>query len=492
MTTRSDTKLKLSLMLMLVAPLLLAGMSIHPTVTVTAQKPGPCRPQGATQGCNANGRPGHQTCDGGVWGACIANPPHQPPPPPVTGTLNPKFYVLTVIYAPPGTNGGNSASSVSYAQGSTAGSTVSASDSFKQDYKITAGAEMNLDGFDTTAEASVGTSDTSTNKQSTEITFSKTSEINLPGPSVDDIDHDHDKIYLLLSPTIKMTFYQSAPGQVSRIEWKLVGGRALPFFVGWLNNHVQPIPPAELHALQGAGITPQDYPTILKADPFASLQRVRIPLNQAIGTSSSTPDPRRFQDTNNSFPYEPPLTAKDQQGTQKLTITHTINQTSSVTNETEYSVGLNVKTSANILDLVIASLKSENTWTWTDETASSTSNGTTESATIVVGGPAFGYQGNIENVDVYLDTTYKTFLFWPVSSSSASLSGTVLAPAGKPAAGVEVKVIANGVTHRTFTDSRGQYRVFGRVSGPIRVQVKGVSKDMPLPSTRKVDLVLPN
>lgn len=491
MTTRSQTKFKLSLMLMLVALMLLAGMSFHPAVTVTAQKPGPCRPQGAVQGCNANGRPGHQTCDGGVWTMCVANPTHPPPPAPVTGTLHPKFYVLTVVYAPPGTNGGNSASSVSYAQGSTAGSTVSASDSFKADYKITAGAEMNLDGFDTTAEASVGTSSTTTNNQSTEITFSKTSEINLPGPSIDDIDHDHDRIYLLLNPTIQMTFYQSAPGQVSRVDWKLVGGRAMFFFVGWLNNHVQPFPPAELNALQSAGITPQDYPTILKADPFASLLRVRVPPNQAIGTSSSTPDPKRFQYTNNSFPYEPPLTAKDQQGTQKITVAHTINQTSGVTNSTEYSVGLNLQTAANILDLVKASLKSENTWTWTDASASSTSSGTTESATIVVGGPAFGYQGTIENIDVYLDTTYKTFLFWPVSSNSASLSGTVLSAAGKPAGGVDVKVFANGVTHRTFTDARGQYRVFGRISGPIRVQVEGVSKDMQLPATRKVDLVVP-
>jgi len=423
---------------------------------------------------------------------CVANPVHPPPPPPVTGTLNPKFYVLTVIYAPPGTNGGNSASSVTYAEGSTAGSTVSASDSFKQEYKISAGAEMNLDGFDTTAEASIGTSGSSTNSQSTEITFAKTTEINLPGPSVDDIDHDHDKIYLLLSPTIQMTFYQTAPGQISRVDWKLIGGKTQFYFVGWLNNHV-PMPPEQLRTLQNAGITPQDYPTILKADPFASLGTVRIRGSQgnSIATSPATPDPQRFQYTNNSFPYEPPLTARDPQGTQKVTIAHTINQTSGVASQTEYSVGLNLQTGANILDLVKATLKSDNTWTWTDATATSTSNGKTESATIVVGGPAFGYQGTTDNIDIYLDTTYKTFLFWPVSSSSASLSGTVLGAAGKPAAGVEVKVLANGVTHRTITDSRGQYRVFGRVSGPIKVQANGVTKELLTPNTRRVDVSPP-
>src|SRR5712691_11206012 len=171
---------------------------------------------------------------------------------------------------------------------------------------------------------------------------------------------------------------------------------------------------------------------MLKADPFASLLRVRIPVNQH-PTPSSTPDPQRFQYTNNSFPYEPPLTAKDQQVTQKITLTHTINQTSGTATQTEYSVGLNVQTGATFADVVKATLKDENTWTWTDTLTSSLSNGSTESATIVVGGPAFGYQGTNDNIDVYYDTIYKTFLFWPVSSSSASLSGTIMARSGQPA-----------------------------------------------------------
>ena len=480
---------KLSALPTLVLVILLCASFHSPSRAQKSSQNGPCRPQGATRGCSANGRPGHQTCDGAVWTMCVANPNNPPPPAPVTGILKPKFYVLTVVYAPPGTNGGNSASSVSYAEGSTAGSTVSASDSFKQEYKISASAEMNLDGFDTTATGSVGTSGTTTNNQSTELTFAKTSEINTPGAARDDIDHDHDRIYLLLSPTIQTTIYQTASGQVSRVDWKLIGGKVAYYFVGWLNNHIS-LPPAQLHDLQNAGITPQDYLTILKVDPFASLQKLRIPVNQH-PLPASTPDPRRFQYTNNSFPYEPPLEAKDQQVTQKITIAHTINQTSGISTQSEYSVGLNLETSANILDLVKATLKDENTWTWTDTVASSTSNGSTESAAIVVGGPAFGYQGTTDNIDVYYDTIYKTFLFWPVSSSSASLSGTIMARSGQPARVQEVIVYANGVRHRTFTNSRGQYHVFGRLSGPIRIQVGGVTKDTSLPVTRKLDVVMP-
>src|SRR5690348_12910648 len=100
----------------LVAVVIIASLSI----IVQAQPNstgGPCRPEGATRGCSANGKPGQQSCDGAVWTVCRPSPP--PPPPPVTGTVQPKYLVLTVIYAPPGTNGGKSSSSVTYGSSST-------------------------------------------------------------------------------------------------------------------------------------------------------------------------------------------------------------------------------------------------------------------------------------------------------------------------------------------------------------------------------------
>ncbi len=47
------------------------------------------------------------------------------------GTAQAKYLVLTVVYAPPGANGGRGASSVKYAVGSTTGTTTSGSQSFK-------------------------------------------------------------------------------------------------------------------------------------------------------------------------------------------------------------------------------------------------------------------------------------------------------------------------------------------------------------------------
>src|ERR1700722_20238679 len=75
------------------------------------------------------------------------------------------------------------------------------------------------------------------------------------------------------------------------------------------------MPPQVLTFLQGAGITPQNYPVIMAHDPFA------------IGSSM---DPNRFLREGSTYPYEPPLTPNDpvpQQplilGTDKITTSGT-------------------------------------------------------------------------------------------------------------------------------------------------------------------------
>ena len=59
---------------------------------------GACQ-DGKKGGCRINGKAGTRECFNGKWGPCEAKEP--PPPPPVAGTVSPKYYVLTVIYAPP-------------------------------------------------------------------------------------------------------------------------------------------------------------------------------------------------------------------------------------------------------------------------------------------------------------------------------------------------------------------------------------------------------
>src|SRR5262245_19708169 len=86
---------------------------------------------GDTQNCTVDGRPGIKVCDPHthMFGVC------QPLERPVVGTVAPRYYVLTVVYAPPGTQG-TSQSSVSYSQGSSTGSTTSTSHSFKNELSV--------------------------------------------------------------------------------------------------------------------------------------------------------------------------------------------------------------------------------------------------------------------------------------------------------------------------------------------------------------------
>src|SRR5690242_6035571 len=73
-----------------------------------------CQP-GDVQTCFLNGKEGTRTCgDNAMYGPCEV--PEDPPPP--TCQAQPKYTILTVVYAPPGHTGGGSSSSVSYAAGS--------------------------------------------------------------------------------------------------------------------------------------------------------------------------------------------------------------------------------------------------------------------------------------------------------------------------------------------------------------------------------------
>jgi hypothetical protein len=73
------------------------------------------------------------------------------------------------------------------------------------------------------------------------------------------------------------------------------------------------------------------------------------------------------------------------------------------------------------------------------------------------------------------------------------LHGSVTSPSGA-VSGKEVIVVANGVKHRTFTNAKGEYRIFGKaLSGPLQLEVGSVKKQLPqLPLERKADIVLPS
>ena len=428
---------------------------------------------GAEASCVIGGKAGTKECIMGHWGPCIANPV---PETPVSGTLQPKYYILAVIYAPPGTQGGGSKSSVAYGSGSTTGSTVSSSSSFKQNYSVSVSAEAGFLGNGGEVGASFSYGRNSSNSQSLEIKKTSTHEISVTGPSTDGIDHDRDLIYLWLNPKINLRF------TATQAVWGLGNNSLVDIqyvYVGWLKNPSL-IPSGVAQRLQAYGITTADYAEMLKADPFAN--------------GETSIDPERFQtDTlHTTFPYEPPFAPDEPVPLMKFTAVYSDTAFSSSSLQKEYSVGLTISGSASFIGLAKTKFKNQNTWTWTNTSTSSTSTGTSESASVTVAGPSYGYTGPTDMV-VYYDVLYKTFLFAPIETTlPLALSGSVENTSGELLSGKEVVVMANGTLYRTFTNAKGEYRIFGNISGPLLLRVDNVWKPIQqIPLQKRFDVVLP-
>jgi hypothetical protein len=426
---------------------------------------------GTTAPCIVDGKRGTRECFNGRWGPCVL--PEPPAAAPAkNGTVRPKYFILMVIYAPPGTDGGRSSSSVTYGSGSTTGSTVSASRSFKQSGSVSVTASAGILGAKTQVGMSFGYGTSTTNNQSLDIKKSGSTEITVVGPGVDGVDHDRDQIWLWLNPVLNLSLTPTSAA------WKLEDNPQADIqfvFVGHLKDPSK-MPPGLTQRLQSYGITTADFPEILKADPFAN--------------GSALIDSRRYQSLNTTFPYEPPFAQGDPATTFRFNASYSSTASTSSSTQNETTVGVSVSGDVGFTSLFKTSVKAEGKWTWTSTETKGSSSGTSESATVTVGGPAFGYTGPTD-MAVYYDAIYKTFMFAPIVDRP-SFNGTVLDAAGAAVRSREVVIVSNGVTKRTFTNAKGEYRIFGDLSGPIRLQVGKTIRDLPqLPASRTVEIRLP-
>lgn len=398
-----------------------------------------------------------------------------------SGTGVAKYIVLTVLYAPPGTNGGHSSSSVTYGAGSSTGTTTSASQSFKQTNTLTYEAGGGFLGTGGSAGLSFGWSNSTTDSQSLDIKKSTNSTISRNGPSQDGINHDEDAIYLLLQPTID---FAVAPSSASWILENTTSPIQV-VYVGWLNGHSQ-MPSSIASALASAGITAEDYPEILSRDPLAS--------------SSPSAYPSRFVSVNTTFPYEPPYAATDPVPTITTTITDASTQTTINETDDTYTVGLTLTQSVGFLNFAKSDLKDTSSWEWTNKSSLSSSAGTSQTASFTVGGPAFGYTGPTVLL-VYVDAIYHTFAFdiVPANLQEASVTGTILKTGAIPAPFTEVTLDTNGIRHSTFTNAKGQYTFWGHLTGPGIISVAGTTQNAAgtlqivpqVQSPRSVNLTIP-
>jgi hypothetical protein len=378
------------------------------------------------------------------------NPPIPPikPPPIYTGQLTPKYQILGLLYAPPGTNGGKSSSQVAYGSGSTTGTTNSVSNSFKESVDISASIAAGL-GVNAEFTASVDTTDTS----QVVISKTETSQISVAGPAQDGISHGNDLFYLWLNPLLDVTVED---GRV--LSWQL-SVTSPPMIIqyvyaSWLQNPSL-IPAGVAQLLSAHGFTTADYAQILACNPFSS--------------GSTAIDPNRFVPTLFSFPYEPPEAAGDPVPTMTFTQTNATTVTDTAQVQVQYGVTVGISASTpTATSAISASFKASGSLDWTVTATTTTSDESTQSATVTVGGPAFGYTGPTD-VLVYWDTVFNSFMF-AFAAGNPVAAGTVTS-ANQPVAYQPITLEVGGVTLSTFTDAGGNYRFYGTAAGQGTITV---------------------
>lgn len=417
---------------------------------------------GKISNCKKGDLPGKKECINGKWGPCEVEPEAEDS---ANGTVQPRYKILTVIYAPPGTKGGGKSSSVTYGSGSTTGSTVSVTKSFKQNYSISVSQEVGFLGTGGGVEGSFSYGRNSSDKTSLDIKKTVSTEISASGPSIDGIDHDRDRIWLWLNPSIKLSLTTNSA------QWTLDKSHPASqpailqyVYIGWLKKPSD-MPPGVMASLQKAGITTQDFEEIMKADPYA--------------TTIPAIDTNRFKALHTTFPYEPPYAPGESPDQYKYAFSSSGIDTHSSSVMNQYKVGLKISGSANFLTLSKTSIKGQSEWEWTDTVDHSTSIGSSESASAIVTGPSYGYNGST-NIEVYYDLLYKTFLFKEIPiDKKPSMRGLVVNRLGKTVGGKEVVLVANGVKYRTFTNAKGEYRIFGKLpSERFTIEVDGIKKQI--------------
>jgi hypothetical protein len=348
--------------------------------------------------------------DCSLWLVTGAIGPEPPPPvqkidgnvaaPTIYGTLRPSYLLLTVIYAPPGTSGGKNVSTVEYGTSSSTGSTVKTTSSFKAgvDVKASVGSELEK------ASAGFSFSGTNTDEVSVQKTQSEESDLTVPGPPVDGIDHDYDQFYLWLNPVVRVT----ADNQ-SNVTWEIgIDGETITttyVSVGELKN------PATMSAgltqlLDSAGFSNNDGVNLLNsgANPFVSDTQVLVGPG---AVKPSVIDPNRFLPvTIPSLTYRPPDSASGEPNTAKYAATNSVDQNTTTTSEVQIGVSFGV--TLGVKDVI--SVDVTESFQWTHSSSYSTENKSSQSAELSITGPSYGYSGSI-NLQVYWDTVWSTFMF---------------------------------------------------------------------------------
>lgn len=378
------------------------------------------------------------------------------------GYLNPKYVVVGVIYAPPG-----SKSSVNYTKSTLVSNTSSISQTFSNSVTksisvTTPGGIFGFLGGSRTNTQSSTVTQQSQNSSSVTATFATSQGITVPGPASDyvGVDHDYDIIEVWINPVMLFSVIYSGTSTVSVIQWDGYGSSSLDTVapvdivqipVGCLNGDFSPTISscsAPLGAFQrtwaasenwpsgqGPGLTSADLNNILAADPFGNCTPT-LPVGASacpVPTSQFTIPPQFniafINGVSTDFQYTQPLPGgQPTTTTYSLTTTNSATQGQGSTNTYSQTFGFEDSfTGTSFLSGISAKVSQSRTLMWTYQQNDQITSTSTSSATAIITGPACNGNpcnpsyppnsltyGSATFFDVYQDNFFGTFLFVPV------------------------------------------------------------------------------
>jgi hypothetical protein len=413
--------------------------------------------------------------------------------------LFPRYYVLGLVYAPPGcTSTGTeacSASSVEYQASSTMGTRLSTAKTFKTDVNLKVDLGLKVEHV---ADFGVGASGgyTTTSEDSNSQTISKGQSLTITANgNRDGIDHDQDQFILLLNPAVALQRDAQAAGTgcapTGIVNWYVglnsqIGGSQMRYTipVKWLKDpsSMNREAPTVARQLQSLGFTNSDYQTILHLDPFWN--------------GSTTVDPQRFAATTFSFPYEPTAGA----GiciSMGSSITNSFQAELETSSSVDYSVGFSEQVSGIDFGFFSLGASSNQNFTWTSTSSKSNTTDSSQTATVTVACPSRTYTGQTL-MSVYWDKLFGSFMFLPtgVGPDMTTLAqGNVATQTRHLAAHQLVELKFGGKIYHTFTDARGDYVFLSRtnVHHPAtgQLSIQGVTQTVTLKSPEKLTIHLP-
>lgn len=343
-----------------------------------------------------------RTCPQVTYGACIDAP--------TEGTVFPLFQIAFVAYSPPGRG-----SAVTYAAGSTVGSTTTAVRTWSNSTDLGIGIGANV--IVASGMLNVNTNATVTGKGTSQedVAFQQSQSTRIPGQG-DFVNHDYDQIWFWVRPAIHLTVQERPSNSYypnTEVSWQYEDHQQVTMFwvyAGELLNHI-PMPGEVRAQLDAWGITPDYYATLLEADPLVwpttvetiDANGVPILLMEPAGTMN----PARFE-LIQILPYRP-LGSPSEQPT---VITYSVqqSQTKSYNSELTQSYSVDAGFSASINFIAQARWRFGNKFTFSISTTAKLSNGTNTTDTLTLGQPSFGYSGPVV-VYVYEDKMFHSYAF---------------------------------------------------------------------------------